>query len=214
MPSVFPSYPSYKEPACSKVRSDPRSLKRAPEMDSNANCSKKRQRTGILSEVSDLTSTGIAAEPADNHTAVVEPAVKPLCDSSVPANDQLPVDSAQFAGNGLFKEQFVFTAAVVDEPFAFVRRAFGKETDPALRSAGNFLHHRKCREKERALQLQILKLKQTVDKYEEELCNLKDNCNISTFLDVTTDAQRNSVKAAFVIDQLKNPKVKAMPTTS
>lgn len=170
-------------------------------MDSNANCSKKRQRTGILSEVSDLTSTGKAT---DDHTAVVEPGVKPLCDNSVPANSQLPVDSVQLAGNALFKDQFVFTAAVVDEPLAFVRRAFGMKTDPSSRSAGNFLRHRKFREKESALRLQILKLKQTVDKYEEELCNLKDNCNVSTFFDVTTDAQRNSVKAAFNIDQLKN----------
>lgn len=103
----------------------------------------------------------------------------------------------------------MFTEAVVDEPFAFVRRAFGTETDPASRSARNFLHRRKSREKERVLRLQFLKLKQTVGKYEQELYNRQENCNISTFLDVTTDAQRNSVKAAFIIDHLKNYKKRA-----
>ncbi|KAL1485434.1 hypothetical protein MTO96_047317, partial [Rhipicephalus appendiculatus] len=205
VPSVFACYPSYKQPACSKVRSDPRSRKRAPELD-NDSCPKKKQKTTLSSEVGDPATTDDAAETDDapTATAVVARTVEPPGGNTFPVDDLSSVASAVLASSTTSEEQLGFKAAARDEPLAFARRAFGTQTDPARTSASNFLYHRKCREKERALRLQILRLKQTVDRYKEELRKLKDDCNVSTFLDVATDAQQKSVKASFIMGQINN----------
>ncbi|KAL1419955.1 hypothetical protein MTO96_024808 [Rhipicephalus appendiculatus] len=193
------------KPACSKVRSDPRSRKRAPELD-NDSCPKKKQKTTLSSEVGDPATTDDAAETDDapTATAVVARTVEPPGGNTFPVDDLSSVASAVLASSTTSEEQLGFKAAARDEPLAFARRAFGTQTDPARTSASNFLYHRKCREKERALRLQILRLKQTVDRYKEELRKLKDDCNVSTFLDVATDAQQKSVKASFIMGQINN----------
>ncbi|KAH6926076.1 hypothetical protein HPB50_013813 [Hyalomma asiaticum] len=203
VPSMFACYPSYKQPSRNKVRSDPRSRKRAPELD-NDSCPKKKQKTAISLEMGDPATTDDAAETGDAPTAVAARTIESPGENTFPVDDLSSVASTVLASTTTSEEQLVYKAVARDEPLAFARRAFGTQTDTARTSASNFLHHRKCREKERALRLQILRLKQTLDIYKEELRKLKDDCNVDTFLDVATDAQQKSLKASFIMDQINN----------
>ncbi|KAH7952958.1 hypothetical protein HPB49_002982 [Dermacentor silvarum] len=165
---------------------------------------RKKQKSAISFDMGDPATTDDAAETDDAPTAVAARTVESPGDNTFLVDDLSSVASAVLASSTTSKEQLVFKAVARDEPLAFARRAFGTQTDKARTSGSNFLHHRKCREKERALRLQILRLKQTVDRYKEELRKLKDDCNVSTFLDVATDAQQKSVKTSFIMDDINN----------
>lgn len=116
---MFVCYPSYKQPARSKVCSDSRSDKCAPEFD-NDNC-KKKQKMAISSEVGDQTTADNAVEPDDTTTVVVEQTVEPPCNNTFPVDDRLSVASALLARSTISEEQLVFKSVARDEPLAFAK---------------------------------------------------------------------------------------------
>ncbi|KAG0413077.1 hypothetical protein HPB47_009789 [Ixodes persulcatus] len=95
------------------------------------------------------------------------------------------------------------SSAMVDAQ-SFAKRAFATQTEKTRTSSSGFVERRKWRAKEQALRLQISKLKETVDKYKEELRKLKEDCNVSTSLDVVAGAEQKNVRAVFLLDQITN----------
>ncbi|KAH7977477.1 hypothetical protein HPB49_001858 [Dermacentor silvarum] len=97
----------------------------------------------------------------------------------------------------------VHTEALPHRTAAFVKRTFSTQTERTL-SSSTFVDRRKQRAKEKALRLQIVRLQQTVDSYKEQLRKLKEDCNVSAFVDVVADAHQNKANAVFIVDQVIN----------
>ncbi|KAH7973905.1 hypothetical protein HPB49_006801 [Dermacentor silvarum] len=73
-----------------------------------------------------------------------------------------------------------------------------------VRSSISVLERRKLRRKERDLKGQIQRLRQTVDKYKEEVKQLKEDCNLTAFVKVLEAAQEKHVGACILVDQVTN----------
>lgn len=85
----------------------------------------------------------------------------------------------------------------------FVKRSCSTQTVKPV-SSSFFIARNRWREKERALKLKNERLDKPVDSYKEELRGLKEECHVSSFLKVVSDAEEGDVKAAFLFDQFKN----------
>lgn len=88
-------------------------------------------------------------------------------------------------------------------PRVFVKRSCSTQTVKPV-SSSFFIARNRWREKERALKLKNERLDKPVDSYKEELRGLKEECHVSSFLKVVSDAEEGDVKAAFLFDQFKN----------
>ncbi|KAH9365034.1 hypothetical protein HPB48_007961 [Haemaphysalis longicornis] len=88
----------------------------------------------------------------------------------------------------------------------FVNRSCGTQTAKPV-SSSFFIARKRWREKERALKLKNERLAKTVDSY-KELRRLKEECHVSSFPKVVSDAEEGDVKTAFLFDQFKNYKKK------
>ncbi|KAH7965214.1 hypothetical protein HPB49_004707 [Dermacentor silvarum] len=63
---------------------------------------------------------------------------------------------------------------------------------------------RKWRRKERDLNARIERLKNTVDKYKQELQKLKEECYVSAFLQVVEKAKEKDLAASILVEQVQN----------
>ncbi|XP_040076321.1 uncharacterized protein LOC115332258 [Ixodes scapularis] len=62
----------------------------------------------------------------------------------------------------------------------------------------------KWRRKERDLKAQIRRLRQTVDKYKQELEKLKEDCYVSVFLNIREKANEKDLQASILLEQIQN----------
>ncbi|KAH7976905.1 hypothetical protein HPB52_021482 [Rhipicephalus sanguineus] len=63
---------------------------------------------------------------------------------------------------------------------------------------------RKCRRKQRDLNARIERLKDSVDKYKQELQKLKEECYVSAFLQVVEKAKEKDLAASILVEQVQN----------
>lgn len=95
---------------------------------------------------------------------------------------------------------------------AYARRECGTQT-LKRNSSITFCERRQWRRKEMMLQARVERLKQTVDKYKEELRLLKEECKVDSFLEVVQEADEQNQMARMILDQVLNFK-KKRPTWS
>ncbi|KAG0439058.1 hypothetical protein HPB47_016770, partial [Ixodes persulcatus] len=74
-------------------------------------------------------------------------------------------------------------------------------TQVDVRSAVSVVERQKWRRRERDLKSQVDRLKQTVDKYKEELKNLKEDWHLSAFGKVIEPGNEKHLGASFLLDQ-------------
>ncbi|KAH8019690.1 hypothetical protein HPB51_021012 [Rhipicephalus microplus] len=182
-PSVFDDYPEYMQPKPKKPRSDPSARKRALAPD---NAAAWPLETG--------TATGLFVG-ADEDT--------------VPADGL----TSSFSSPGLAKVP-CFTVPLqveVDAPSEPTSKHEATQVD--VRSSISVLERQIFRRKERDLKTQIQRLRQTIDKYKEELKQLKEDCNLTAFAKVVEAAREKHVGACILVDQV-NDFAKIRPTYS
>ncbi|KAH7970361.1 hypothetical protein HPB49_004802 [Dermacentor silvarum] len=63
---------------------------------------------------------------------------------------------------------------------------------------------RKWRRKERDLNARIERLKNTVDKYKQELQKLKEECYVTAFLQVVEKVKEKDLAASILVEQVEN----------
>lgn len=73
-----------------------------------------------------------------------------------------------------------------------------------VRSTVSVVERQKWRRKERDLKTQVERLKQTVDKYKQELRQLKEVCHLTAFASVVEAASEKHLGASILLDQVKN----------
>lgn len=61
----------------------------------------------------------------------------------------------------------------------------------------------KWRRKERNLKAQIRRLRETVDKFKQELEKLKEECHVPAFRHIREKANKKDVQASFLLEQIK-----------
>lgn len=212
VPSVFAGYPSYMCSAPPKQCRDESSRKRAlqPDYDKNRTVKRAQKTTADTGDAHlvDCTEDSVRASVCDEH---VQLTVTSACASPAPTSSRAsmsPTPVSHIAG----REESIpkrtaaassNSSAMVDAQ-SFAKRAFATQTEKTRTSSSGFVERRKWRAKEQALRLQISRLKETVDKYKEELRKLKEDCNVSTFLDVVAGAEQKNVRAVFLLDQITN----------
>ncbi|XP_040067999.1 uncharacterized protein LOC120836169 [Ixodes scapularis] len=86
--------------------------------------------------------------------------------------------------------------------------ATSQQSDQAVQvSAPTFVpavEQMKWRRKERDLKAQIRRLRQTVDKYKQELEKLKEDCYVSVFLNIREKANEKDLQASILFEQTQN----------
>ncbi|KAG0432854.1 hypothetical protein HPB47_020456 [Ixodes persulcatus] len=98
----------------------------------------------------------------------------------------------------------VVTPVMKSEPSAAEVPTKDEGTQVDVRSAVSVVERQKWRRRERNLKAQVDRLKQTVDKYKEELKNLKEDCHLSAFGKVIESANEKHLGASFLLDQVVN----------
>ncbi|XP_049266799.1 uncharacterized protein LOC119374049 [Rhipicephalus sanguineus] len=202
VPSVFPHYPSY--------------MKKEPPKERSCSGIQKRKRDSSTDTLASLPSQKIDSRPAsapevraDTPKEVAEPSgwQQPESVSSSDIQD-LPFVTAA--------SDYCQSANILEPPDAQpaeegagarALRSVGVQAD-SRSTASAFLERKKWREKERAWKQRNERLQATVDAYKKGLQQLKEECNVSKFLQVARDSDQGSTKARVVMDQVLNYKAK------
>lgn len=191
VPSVFEGYPSYMKPEPPNVRRDARVRKRALELDREEGPANKERNTTKTASIGDPQPVESTAEITEASVDVVQPSIGPACVSATATVQLCPAAASSTHASPAHFE-------------ASAKRSFASQTEKMRTSSCGFVDRRKWRAKERALWLQIERLKETVDRYREELRKLKEDNPVNVSLGVVAGAEQKNVKAAFTLDQVTN----------
>lgn len=88
-------------------------------------------------------------------------------------------------------------------------RSFGTQTNKLSASAA-YLQRNQWREKEKSVKAQNERLRLFVDSYKKKLEQLKQECRIGKFLQISENSELSSIKAKLILDQVMNYKVKSL----
>lgn len=88
-------------------------------------------------------------------------------------------------------------------------RSFGTQTNKLSASAA-YLQRNQWREKEKSVKAQNERLRLFVDSYKKKLEQLKQECRIGKFLQISEISELSSIKAKLIKDQVMNYKVKSL----
>lgn len=153
LPSVFTCYPLYMKPALAKVRSDASSRKRAVQLDCGQEKDRKKRKAVTATTFDENEDPGC---PGVALLAVARAAFtltkRPACSNA----------ALTLSGTVCAVATSVHTKVLPHRTAAFAKRTFSTQTERTL-SASSFVDRRKQRAKEKALQIQIVRLQQTVD---------------------------------------------------
>ncbi|KAH7945034.1 hypothetical protein HPB49_004970 [Dermacentor silvarum] len=176
VPSIVEEYPAYLQPPKNRERSDVSVRKREAAVPVNTPPPKRR---GVESQ---LESPSLPL----NDLPSVDVASQGLSLMDCSATEPLPLE------NGA-SERCITATMQVDRAV--------QVSSLCLVSA---MDKRKWRRKERDLNARIKRLKNTVDKYKQELQNLKEECYVSAFLQVVEKAKEKDLAASILMEQVQN----------
>ncbi|CAN7942744.1 unnamed protein product [Ixodes hexagonus] len=95
------------------------------------------------------------------------------------------------------------------EPSAAEMPTKNEDTQVDVRRVASVMERQKLRRRERDFKPQVERLKQTIDKYKEELKRLKEDCHPSAFGKVIESANKEHLGASFLGDQVvKSSRIK------
>ncbi|KAH7979598.1 hypothetical protein HPB49_010001 [Dermacentor silvarum] len=177
VPSIFEEYPAYLQPPKNRERSDASVRKRE------------------------------AAAPVNTPPPKRRAVESQLESPSLPLNDLPSVDVAS-------QELSLMDCSATELPLPLENSASERcitttvQVDRAVQVSSLFsvsaMDKRKWRRKERDLNARIERLKNTVDKYKQELQKLKEECYVSAFLQVVEKAKEKDLAASILVEQVQN----------
>ncbi|KAH7977535.1 hypothetical protein HPB49_002187 [Dermacentor silvarum] len=177
VPSIFEEYPAYLQPPKNRERSDASVRKRE------------------------------AAAPVNTPPPKRRAVENQLESPSLPLNDLPSVDVAS-------QELSLMDCSATELPLPLENGASERcitttvQVDRAVQVSSLFsvsaMEKRKWRRKERDLNAPIERLKNTVDKYKQELQKLKEECYVSAFLQVVEKAKEKDLAASILVEQVQN----------
>ncbi|KAH7945188.1 hypothetical protein HPB49_007718 [Dermacentor silvarum] len=177
VPSIFEEYPAYLQPPKNRERSDA--------------CVRKRE----------------AAAPVNPPPPKLRAVESQLESPSLPLNDLPSVDVAS-------QELSLMDCSVTELTLPLENGASERcitptvQVDRAVQLSSLFsvsaMDKRKWRRKERDLNARIERLKNTVDKYKQELEKLKEECYVSAFLQGVEKAKEKDLAASILVEQVQN----------
>ncbi|KAH7949443.1 hypothetical protein HPB49_009929 [Dermacentor silvarum] len=178
VPSIFEEYPAYLQLPKNRERSDGASVR-------------KRE----------------AAAPVNTPPPKQRAVESQLESPSLPLNDFPSVDVAS-------QELSLMDCSATELPLPLENGASERcitttvQVDRAVQVSSLFsvsaMDKRKWRCKERDLNARIERLKNTVDKYKQELQKLKEECYVSAFLQVVEKAKEKDLAASILVEQVQN----------
>lgn len=86
----------------------------------------------------------------------------------------------------------------------FAKRSITTQTPLKFCHSMYFVHRKRWRERERALQARNERLSRIADSYKQELLTLIEAAHVGEFIEVTSDAEKGNSKALLIVDQVKN----------
>ncbi|KAH6938940.1 hypothetical protein HPB50_015051 [Hyalomma asiaticum] len=177
VPSIFEEYPPYLQPPKKRERSDASVRKREAAAPVNT---PPRKRRAVESQLETLSLPGNDLRSVD--VASQELSLMDCTASELP----LPLE------NGA-SERCTTATVQVD-----------RAVQVSSLSSVSAMDKRKWRRKERDLNGRIERLKNTVDKYKQELQKLKEECYVSAFLQVVEKAKEKDLAASILVEQVQN----------
>ncbi|KAH6919407.1 hypothetical protein HPB50_029605 [Hyalomma asiaticum] len=177
VPSIFEEYPPYLQPPKKRERSDASVRKREAAAPVNT---PPRKRRAVESQLETLSLPGNDLPSVD--VASQELSLMDCTASELP----LPLE------NGA-SERCTTATVQVD-----------RAVQVSSLSSVSAMDKRKWRRKERDLNARIERLKNTVDKYKQELQKLKEECYVSAFLQVVEKAKEKDLAASILVEQVQN----------
>ncbi|KAH7958428.1 hypothetical protein HPB49_001614 [Dermacentor silvarum] len=177
VPSIFEGYPAYLQPPKNRERSDASARKREAAAPVNTPPPKRRALESQQESPSLPLNDLPSVDVASQELSLMD------CSAT-----KLPLPLKNCAS-----ERCITTTVQVDRAVQ-VSSLFSVSA----------MDRRKWRRKERDLNAPIERLKNTVDKYKQELQKLKEECYVSAFLQVVEKAKEKDLAASILVEQVQN----------